>query len=406
LAGGIGGLSRRRGGMRPGPGWDAFVSTTTLAVKGHGMIRTFALVVTVLCAVTMNPSTVVAQQGSAAPRGLTPDTQKKLVESLNKAEAYLRQQQAADGTWEKHPGITGVATAAILQQPGKPKAGQVAAVSKSLDYLVGLAKPDGGIYDSTIPHYITAVSASALAAGGRPQDRPVLLRAGRYLATNMLDEGEGVNKNEFWYGGMGYGNTTRADGRRADIISLEYALRAMRDAELPENDAAWQKAITFLQRTQNNSETNDQKWAANDGGFVYYPGFTYHTDGGTKSYGSSTYAGVLSYTWAHVKKEDARVKAVSKWIRDTYTVDENPGMGQKTVYYYYMVFAKALQALGEPVITDARGRTHNWREELGRKLVSLQHPEGFWVNEVKDEMQDNKVLVTAFTMSAVQAILK
>ena len=65
--------------------------------------------------------------------------------------------------------------------------------------------------------------------------------------------------------------TTRADGRRADIISLEYALRAMKEAELPENDAAWQKAITFLQRTQNNSETNDQKWAANDGGFTYMP---------------------------------------------------------------------------------------------------------------------------------------
>ena len=370
------------------------------------MTRTFALVATVLGAVVAMPLISTAQSRAAAPRGLTADTQKQLVESLNKAEAYLRQQQAADGIWEKHPGITALAITAILQQPNKPKAGQMAVVAKSLDYLVGLAKPDGGIYERTIPHYITAVSASALAAGGRAQDRPVMLRAGRYLTENLLDEGEGLNKNEFWYGGMGYGATTRADGRRADIISLEYAMRAMRDAEVPENDAAWQKALTFLQRTQNNSETNDQKWAANDGGFVYYPGFSYHTDGGTKSYGSVTYTGLLSYTWANVKKDDDRVKAVSKWIRDTYTVDENPGMGQKTVYYYYMVFAKALQALGEPAITDARGRTHNWREELGRKLLSLQHPEGFWVNEVKDEMQDNKVLVTAFTMSAVQAILK
>jgi hypothetical protein len=30
-------------------------------------------------------------------------------------------------------------------------------------------------------------------------------------------------------------------------------------------------------------------------------------------------------------------------------------MGQKTVYYYYMVVAKALQALGEPTIVDAKG---------------------------------------------------
>ncbi len=113
-----------------------------------------------------------------------------------------------------------------------------------------------------------------------------------------------------------------------------------------------------------------------------------------KSYGSATYAGVLSYTWANVKKTDPRVQAVLKWVRDNYTVDENPGLGQKTVYYYYMVLAKALQAVGDPVIVDSKGRSHNWREDLGRKLLTLQHPEGYWVNEVKDEMQDNKVLVT------------
>jgi squalene-hopene/tetraprenyl-beta-curcumene cyclase len=337
---------------------------------------------------------------------LTPGLEKQLKDSLTKAEGYLRQQQKADGTWEDHPGITALVAATLLRQPGAARAKQLQTVGKSLDYLARLAKPDGGIYDRIIPHYITAVSTTALVAGGRPQDRPLIEKARMYLAKNLLDEEEGVSADDKWYGGMGYGATTRADGRRADIISLEYALQAMKDAELPADNAAWEKAIKFLQRTQNNSETNDQAWAANDGGFVYYPGFTYHTDGGTRSYGSATYAGILSYSWANVKKDDDRVQAVAKWIRDNYTVDENPGMGQKTVYYYYMVFAKALQALGEPTIVDARGRSHNWREDLGRKLLSLQHADGYWVNDVKDELQDNKVLVTAFTMNAVQAILK
>jgi squalene-hopene/tetraprenyl-beta-curcumene cyclase len=359
-----------------------------------------------LCAHLLLPATTLAQSSSSGRAGLSAETRQRLMDALNKAETFLRQQQKPDGSFDANPGVSGLAATAILRQPGKNKATQLQAVNKTLDSLAALAKPDGGIYDKMIPHYITAVSTMTLAAGGRPQDRPLIEKARRYLADNMLDEGEGVNKDEFWYGGMGYGNTTRADGRRADIISLEYALRAMKEAELPENDAAWQKAITFLQRTQNNSETNDQKWAANDGGFVYYPGFTYHVDGGTRSYGSVTYAGLLSYTWANVKKDDQRVKGVTKWIRDNYTVDENPGMGQKTVYYYYMVFAKALQALGEPTIVDARGRSHNWREELGRKLLSLQHAEGYWVNSVPDEMQDNKVLVTSFTMSAIQAILQ
>ena len=359
-----------------------------------------------LCVAAAASSQSAPARGTAAPRGLSADTQKRLMESLAKAEAYIKSQQKPDGTWENHPGITALAATSLLKQPGASRATQLETVGKTLDALAKLAKPDGGIYEKTIPHYITAVSTMALVAGGRAQDKPIIEKARKYLTENLLDESEGVKPNEFWYGGMGYGGTTRADGRRADIISLEYALRALHEADLPANDATWKKALAFLQRTQNNSETNDQSWAANDGGFVYYPGFSYHTDGGTRSYGSVSYAGLLSYTWANLKKDDDRVKAVHKWLSANYTVDENPGMGQKTVYYYYMVFAKALQASGDQTIVDARGRSHNWREELGRKLLSLQHPEGFWVNEVKDEMQDNKVLVTAFTMSAIQAILQ
>jgi squalene-hopene/tetraprenyl-beta-curcumene cyclase len=349
---------------------------------------------------------MAAQSKPAAGGALTEPTRQRLIEALAKGETFLRSQQKPDGAFDANPGITALAATAILRQPGKDKAAQMQIAGRSLDYLAKLAKPDGGIYVNAIPHYITAVATTALVAGGRPQDRPLIEKARAYLAENLLDESEGVGKGEIWYGGMGYGQTTRADGRRADIISLEFAMRAMKDANLPATDPAWQKALTFLQRTQNNSEANDQPWAGTDGGFVYFPGFSYHTDGGTRSYGSATYAGVLSYSWADVRKDDQRVQSVTKWIRDHYTVDENPGMGQKTVYYYYMVFAKALQAIGDATITDARGRTHVWREELGRKLLSLQQPDGSWVNTVPDEMQDNKVLVTSFTMSAIQAILQ
>jgi len=372
------------------------------------MMKVSGLLVLVLGAQLCVPSAVQAQSSAPSSNrsGLTAETRQRLMSALDKAESYLRQQQKPDGSFDANVGISALAATAILRQPGKPKAAQLQVAAKTLDLLAGLAKPDGGIYDKIIPHYITAVSTMALVAGGRPQDRPLIEKARLYLAENLLDEGEGVKQDEFWYGGMGYGNTTRADGRRADIISLEYALRAMKEADLPESNAAWQKAITFLQRTQNNSETNDQKWAANDGGFVYYPGFTYHADGGTKSYGSVTYAGLLSYTYANLTKNDPRVQAALKWIRANYTVDENPGMGQKTVYYYYMVFAKALQAVGENIVVDANGRRHPWREELARKLISLQYPEGYWVNKVPDEWQDNKVLVTAFTMTAIEHILK
>ena len=334
---------------------------------------------------------------------LSPETRQRLMQSLERAAVYLRQQQGADGMWEKHPGITAVAATALLRQPGTTPAAQMPVVGKSLDALAKLAKPNGGIYEKMIPHYVTAVAVMAFAAGGRPQDKPLIENGRRYLAEHLLDEGEDVSPADKFYGGLGYGGTS--DGGRADIISLEFGLRAMKEAGLPADDPAWAKAITFLQRTQNNSETNDQPWATDDGGFVYYPGYS-QVPGGTQSYGSGTYAGVLSYTWANLSKSDPRTQSALKWIRNNYTVDENPGLGQKTLYYYYMVFAKALQASGEAIIVDAKGGRHNWREELGRKLLSLQHDEGFWVNTHKAEMQDNKVLVTAFTMMAIEAILQ
>ncbi len=98
--------------------------------------------------------------------------------------------------------------------------------------------------------------------------------------------------------------------------------------------------------------------------------------------------------------------AALRWIRERYTVDENPGMGQRTVYYYYMVLAKAFAAVGESTLVDRKGQPHVWREELARKLISLQDKEGFWVNPVKDEWQDNRVLVTSFVLSAIEAILR
>lgn len=347
-----------------------------------------------------------AAQGTApAPKAatLSSATRQQLMASMAKGAAYLRQQQKPDGAYDPHPGITAMAAAALLRQPGQHQR-ELATVGKTLDYLKGLAKPDGGIYVKDIPHYITAVAVQALAAGGRDGDKSAIEKARAYLADHLLDEGEGVQKSDKFYGGMGYGGTS--DGGLADVISLEISLRAMKEAELPANDAAWEKAITFLQRTQNFRETNDQAWSANDGGFIYYPGYS-QVEGTTQSYGSGTYAGLMSYAWANLQKNDRRVQNAFTWIGEHYTVDENPGIGQKAVYYYYMVFAKALQAFGEGEIVDAKGVGHNWREDLGAKLLSLQHPEGFWVNDQNPaEMQGNRTLVTAFSMMAIEAILQ
>jgi squalene-hopene/tetraprenyl-beta-curcumene cyclase len=364
------------------------------------------LIATALVLTVAAGPAAIGAQTPARPNtgsGLSAATRAQLMASVGRGAAYIKSQVKPDGTWENHPGVTAMAAAALLRQPGANRADALQSTSKALAYLRSIAKPDGGIYVDTIPHYITAVSIMALVAAGQPQDRPLIEKGRRYLADHLLDESEGVPQSDKFYGGMGYGGTS--DGGRADIISLEYGLRAMKEAGLAANDPAWEKAIKFLQRSQNRSESNDQSWATNDGGFVYYPGYSQVPDS-TRSYGSASYAGIMSYSWANVKKSDERVQSVLRWIRSNYTVDENPGIADKALYYYYMVFAKALEAVDEDVIVDSRGQRHNWREDLAKKLIALQNAEGYWVNSNPAEMQSNRVLVTSFTLMAAEAILK
>lgn len=41
-----------------------------------------------------------------------------------------------------------------------------------------------------------------------------------------------------------------------------------------------------------------------------------------------TYAGMQSLIYANVDKNDPRVKLALKWLENSYSLDENPGMGR------------------------------------------------------------------------------
>jgi hypothetical protein len=69
-----------------------------------------------------------------------------------------------------------------------------------------------------------------------------------------------------------------------------------------------------------------------------------------------TYAGLKSMIYCGVGPDDPRVQAATKWIRQHYTIAENPGMGADGLFYYYHTFAKALDAVGEDEFVDASGR--------------------------------------------------
>lgn len=337
----------------------------------------------------------VVPQGKTAGPSISPQLHKQLSDGIERGVAYLLKNQKPNGSWDDHPGITALALTAIFRQPGGAHK-QSPEVKKGLVYLLGMAKPDGGIYDKDSQNYNTAVSIMALVASGNPEYKPLIQKGQQYLVSLQQDENRGIQKGDKYYGGIGYSRE-----QRPDLPNLQYAMEALKASGLPENSPAWQKAVQFIQRVQNRTESNDQSYSLNDGGFTYGAGMGWQNTG-QNSYGSMTYAGILSYSYANVKKGDPRVEAAVNWVREHYTLEENPGVGQKAVYYYYMVFAKALQAYGEPIIVDAKKRQHNWREDLGKKILELQHAEGYWVNTDPAEWQDKPNLVTAFTIIALE----
>ena len=156
-------------------------------------------------------------------------------------------------------------------------------------------------------------------------------------------------------------------------------------------------------------------WASDDpknkGGFIYAPGESKAgedklPDGRTalRSYGSISYAGLLSFIYAKLSATDPRVAAVKEWLGKNYTLSENPGMGAQGLYYYYQTMSKALSAANINLLELEDGTEADWRKDLGEKLLATQREDGSWVNDNGRWMESNPVLVTAYTVLSLAQV--
>jgi len=338
------------------------------------------------------------------PRDPVAAQRQKIRRSIQRGIAYLRGTQQPDGSWQRYPGITALAVLALVRggvPPSDP------AVVRGAAALARWSKPNGAIYTDefgpaqALPNYNTALAMRALHATGDPRYRDVVRNAQRYLERSQFDEGEGISRSDPRYGGIGYGS--REDN--PDLSNLQHALEALRETGHPADAEVFTKAIVFLQRCQNREGSNDQPWRGNDGGFVYASSGESKADEYTRrphsSYGSMTYAGIKSYLYCNVSKSDPRVQAALRWIRQHYTVKENPFMGTDGLYYYYHTMAKTLAVVGDRVVVDARGRRHRWAIELSDELIRRQGRDGAWVNSNRRWREDDKDLVTCYAVLAL-----
>ncbi len=343
--------------------------------------------------------------------------------AIDKGLAWLKTQQKEDGSWSTtdHPALTALPLLAFQREPtGRYATEQPDFLKKGYDFLRSNAKPDGGIYNVGLSNYNTSVAMMALLARSEPKDEPLIEAARKFVAGQQAS---GMAKPEL-DGGFGYGPTGASPKRQhPDLDNTLIALEALRtyanarpNKELAAGkDLNWKAAIDFISRCQNLPETNKEPWAsgdpANKGGFVYFPGSSNAgeqdlPDGkkALRSYGTITYAGLLSFIYADLPKNDQRLTATLDWLKKNYTLEENPGMGRAGLYYYMHLATKGLATAGIEKFETADGKKIDWPREIATKLTNLQNPDGFWVNDTARWMEKDAVLVTCYSVMALEII--
>lgn len=372
-----------------------------------------------IAAVLSTPAPVQAAPQDAANISLKLEIKRAIDKGLN----WLGKNQHEEGYWstEDHPAVTALALTAFKREPGDHSQKKFAdEIDDGYFYILGCVHDDGSIYrKKELLNYNTAVSMVALVAADNPDYDPILRRARNFVVGLQQDFDEKGNLDNALDGGIGYGGRYPHSDMSNTMLALEalyYTSHLVSDAQDADmKKLNWEGVRHFLQNSQNLPEVNGQKWASDDpqnkGGFVYFPGNTKSEtvklpDGreALRSYGSISYAGMLSYIYADLKKDDPRVAAVLAWLRQNYTLEENPGMGPQGLFYYFHTMTKALTFSGIDTLPAADGKQIDWRRKLALRLINLQKTDGQWINDSARWWENDPALVTSYALLALEMI--
>lgn len=377
-----------------------------------GLMTCFLLMLQPFASETKDVTTVLHSATTSAT--ISESVIRESKAALDRGNEWLLSKQQDSGAWssDEFPALTGLAVWALASGGHENSE----AVSNGVDFILSCVHPDGSIWREPsekrkgggLANYNTAMCMVALHRTNRDDLRETVARARTYMVANQH-----LESDEF-RGGFGYDAETERP--YADLSNSYIGYEAMRLTQEIEDlrmtsgeqktDLDWDAALAFVESLHNH-----------DGGFIYKPG---HSMAGAetneqgevtfRSYGSMTYAGLLSLIYADVDKNDKRVRSAYEWAVSHWTLDENPGKGQEGLYYFYNVLSKALAAYGAPILETANGSRINWREEMLKTLVNRQKIDadsgaGFWQNDAGRWWEADPVLATTYSLIALNIAL-
>ncbi len=342
--------------------------------------------------------------------------------AIDRGLEYLAKQQTPEGHWApaEHPAITALAVTAIQGDPSGawPKK-DAAKLKLAYQFILKNAKEDGSIHANKLMTYNTSLSLMALVLAKDPEYRPAIERARGYLIATQFDLNEKGKIDSPHDGGFSYGHIFEKGDMSQTMVALQamyYSKAIVKDGEKSAvKDLNWEAALKFIENCQDLPKKGETSVAENNGpgGFTYgpleskAPSITNAVTGkvSLRTYGSMTYAGVLSYIYADLKKNDPRITTAVSWLEHNYTLKENPALGSQGLYYYYHLMAKALQTYGIDELKTKDGQTINWRKDLALHLMNQQQTDGSWINQENARWWEKEpVLVTAYTVMALEFV--
>ncbi|MEM1294873.1 MAG: prenyltransferase/squalene oxidase repeat-containing protein [Verrucomicrobiota bacterium] len=343
---------------------------------------------------------------------------------IDKGLKFLASQQAESGSWgdETYPALTAMPLSAIMSNPERdPTEAIPPELERAYQFLLSKQNRTGGIFGKGLATYNTSLSIMAmLHQADRPEIEQAIRKARNFLINQQADFDERGVSDSPMDGGIGYGGTYP----HSDLSNTHLAMEALYHSRQVLADRAggverkldWGAAIDFVTKCQN-VEQNPEPYLAisetNKGGFVYFPGDSKagaegeEKDGkvALRSYGSMSYAGLLSFVYAEMSQTDPRVQAVEEWLGKNFSLEENPGMGAQGLYYYYHTMAKALTITGKGDLTLHDGSKVDWKEQLAIQLFDTHQPDGSWINEGSSRWwEDDPILVTSYALLSLAHI--
>ena len=116
--------------------------------------------------------------------------------SIDRGLRFLRDQQEEDGSYMHHPGMTALIASSFMRSPRHYAEEDGPFLVNAIKYIIGLAKPDGSIYDKDLPNYNTSVALMALVQTKNPDYKDLIEGAQRFLMGLQADEDVGYKPGD------------------------------------------------------------------------------------------------------------------------------------------------------------------------------------------------------------------